>query len=141
MNILDDLTRAIIESKMGRIHKTPANWTFNPGQAKNYNRDRPDADGVQMSLVKQLGVHCRNPDVAQGRYPKTKGTKDHFWWVPLKHCRKCEHYCKAPQRGSHRYPYCNWRRQHNGGARAAAAAEICSLIRKSVKETNKILKG
>lgn len=136
--IFDRLCKDILESSNGRIRANSGCWMFDPPQ-KLWEKSRLklvrlDDTGREMKLVGKQGVHCQNPEVCSGKYPKYSGRES--WSIPASVCRKCEHYSKATR--SIRYPHCLWLKAKHGGS-FGAIAKTNEIITKALDETDKIM--
>lgn len=136
MNALGQIYRSRIEACQGRIEICSGNWIFdeNVTPSDTTYHHGTDATGRATTLVKQRGVWCLNPEVAEGKYPENKDRK--MWFVPWKVCRKCEHYRKT---GKLRFPHCALTRQKRGG-RSGAARDMLGLYNKAAKEAKELLR-
>lgn len=138
MGIFDRLFKDILESSNGRIYTTSGCWMFDPSpkllEKSRLKLIRNDDTGREMKLVGKPGVHCPNPEVCSGKYPKYKD-KD-MWSIPACVCRKCQYYSKSTR--AIRYSHCLWRKAKNGGA-FGAIAKTTEIVNKALEETDKIM--
>lgn len=122
--------RRHLEWCSGRIFEHPTNWVLidrhTPPALLAANgipfRDRTDADGRPMRLIRQVGVHCSNPLVGgEGPHPRlrTDAAEEPLYFVPASVCRHCP--WRWP-RGAHAlgYPHCGWALKVRGGRERAA---------------------
>lgn len=125
LNAIAILRKRTREHYNGRIETSSGNWVFieniPPSQQNTVRFRRLDGAGKGMALIKERSSWCLNPEKGEGRYPKN--TERDQWFVPLSHCRRCEHYRK---RGTDRlgYPHCAWQREYLGGDKGAMRHEL-----------------
>jgi|GEM_PF-6094873 len=139
MNILNEILRANLERRHGRITFYPGNYVWEPTKAQlaalTHVHTSQDAAGRTVYLVGQLSVHC--PDNGRdGSYPKRLDGVG--YWVPVYVCRKCEHYRKGKRRGTPRYPCCAYLASVN--AEADAAKDTVQAIAEAVEFAEEMIR-
>lgn len=137
MSVFSDMARRTRETCNGRIETVSSNWVFEPTdkQREDCRHVREDATGRTMYLVAQRGAWCQNPEVCEGKYPKSTSSSN--WFVPQAYCRKCEQYRKGGTDGL-KYPHCHWTRRKRGG-NAGAEQQQREAFTGAVELANEII--
>jgi hypothetical protein len=137
--LISDRIRRSIEYANGKITTLSGGWVFQPTETQTQEEisragtlhESTDDTGRAMYLVLQRSTRCSNPGMSTNR-PQIEGQ----WCVPIKTCRRCQHYRKGGDDGL-RYPHCDWARAQRGGTRAGRARALKDL-NKAAKEAAEI---
>jgi hypothetical protein len=123
MSGLGWLMRDYVESMAGKIVRRAFVYLFLPAPSRKQrlrnwrgeeSRTLTDQDGKEFAPFKGRGVHCTNPELWLGKYPRRDNDGRTYFIVPQSDCKACSFY-EAPGR-KRRFACCRWDRERLKGA-------------------------